>query len=77
MTDKVLASKTMDIKEYAEQSYKGAALNAKLFARIPTRLSVFIETFAMQHGVSASDITRHALEKYCSAAGGYDPQHKL
>ena len=76
MTDKVLASKAMDIKEYAEQSYKGAALNAKLFARIPTRLSVFIETFALQHGVSSSDITRHALERYCSA-NGYDPQHKL
>jgi len=77
MTDKLTTIEEMDIKEYAEQSYKGAALNAKLFARIPTRLSVFIETFAMQHGVSASDITRHALEKYCSAAGGYDPQHKL
>tara|TARA_R100000773_G_C4200415_1_gene103099 strand:- start:647 stop:877 length:231 start_codon:yes stop_codon:yes gene_type:complete len=76
MTDKVLASKAMDIKEYAEQSYKGAALNAKLFARIPTRLSVWIETFAMANGVSSSDITRHALERYCHA-NGYDPQHKL
>ena len=33
MTDKPTTSAEMNIKEYAEQSYKGAALNAKLFAQ--------------------------------------------
>ena len=42
MTDKPTTSAEMNIKEYAEQSYKGAALNAKLFARKPTRLSVTV-----------------------------------
>ena len=76
MTDNSTTSAEMNIKEYAEQSYKGAALNAKQFARIPTRLSVFIETYALANGVSSSDITRHALEKYCSA-NGYDSHHRL
>ena len=76
MTDKPTTSAEMNIKEYAEQSYKGAALNAKLFARIPTRLSVWVETFALANGVTASDITRHALERY-AANQDYDPQHEL
>lgn len=76
MTDRPKQQVKMDIKEYVEQTYKGAALNAKLFARIPTRLSVFIETYALANGVSSSDITRHALEKYCSA-NGYDSHHRL
>ena len=76
MTDKHTTKENMDINEYVEQSYKGAPLNSKLFARIPSRLSVWIETFALTKAVSTSDITRHALERYASA-NGYDPQHKL
>ena len=76
MTDNHTKIEKMDISEYVEQSYKGVPLNAKLFARIPRRLSVWIETFAMTKAVSTSDITRHALEKYASA-NGYDPHHKL
>ena len=76
MTDKLKNSKVMDIKEYTEETYKGAPLNAKLFARIPSRLSVWIETFAIANGVSASDITRHALERY-AANQDYEPHHKV
>ena len=76
MTDKLKNMKVLNIKDYVEESYKGAPLNAKLFARIPARLSVWVETFALANGVSASDITRHALERY-AANEDYDPQHKL
>ena len=76
MTDRPKQKIKMKLAEYAENSYKGEPLTNKLFARIPKRLSVWIETAALVEGVSSSVITRYALEKYASA-NGYDPHHKL
>ena len=76
MTDSPKQKIKMKLAEYAENSYKGEPLTNKLFARIPKRLSVWIETAALCEGVSSSVITRYALEKYASA-NGYDPHHKL
>ena len=76
MTDRPKQKIKMKLAEYAENSYKGEPLTNKLFARIPKRLSVWIETAALCEGVSSSVITRYALEKY-SSANGYDPHHKL
>ena len=76
MTDRPKQKIKMKLAEYAENSYKGEPLTNKLFARIPKRLSVWIETAALCEGVSSSVITRSALEKYASA-NGYDPHHKL
>ena len=76
MTDRPKQTIKMKLAEYAENSYKGEPLTNKLFARIPKRLSVWIETAALCEGVSSSVITRYALEKYASA-NGYDPHHKL
>ena len=76
MTDSPKQKIKMKLAEYAENSYKGEPLTNKLFARIPKRLSVWIETAALVEGVSSSVITRYALEKYASA-NGYDPHHKL
>ena len=76
MTDKPIQKEQMKLIEYAENSYKGEPLTNKLFARIPKRFSVWIETQALIDGVKTSVITRYALEKYASA-NGYDPHHKL
>ena len=76
MTDRPKQKIKMKLAEYAENSYKGEPLTNKLFARIPKRLSVWIETKALVDGVNSSVITRYALEKYASA-NGYDPHHKL
>ena len=76
MTDRPKQKIKMKLAEYAENSYKGEPLTNKLFARIPKRLSVWIEAAALCEGVSSSVITRYALEKYASA-NGYDPHHKL
>ena len=76
MTDRPKKEATMKLAEYAEQAYRGEPLTNKLFARIPKRLSVWIETAALCEGVSSSVITRYALEKYASAKG-YDPHHKV
>ena len=76
MTDRPKQKIKMKLAEYAENSYKGEPLTNKLFARIPKRLSVWIETAALCEGVSSSVITRYAVEKYASA-NGYDPHHKL
>ena len=76
MTDRPKQKIKMKLAEYAENSYKGEPLTNKLFARIPKRLSVWIETAALVEGVRSSVITRYALEKYASA-NGYDPHHKL
>ena len=76
MTDSPKQKIKMKLAEYAENSYKGEPLTHKLFARIPKRLSVWIEPAALCEGVSSSVITRYALEKYASA-NGYDPHHKL
>ena len=76
MTDRPKQKIKMKLAEYAENSYKGEPLTNKLFARIPKRLSVWIETKALIDGVNSSVITRYALEKYASA-NGYDPHHKL
>ena len=76
MTDRPKQKIKMKLAEYAENSYKGEPLTNKLFASIPKRLSVWIETAALCEGVSSSVITRYALEKYASA-NGYDPHHKL
>ena len=76
MTDKPIPKEKMKLIEYAENCYRGEPLPNKLFARIPKRLSVWIETAALVEGVSSSVITRYALEKYASA-NGYDPHHKL
>ena len=76
MTDRPKQKIKMKLAEYAENSYRGEPLTNKLFARIPKRLSVWIETAALCEGVSSSVITRYALEKYASA-NGYDPHHKL
>ena len=66
MTDRPKQKIKMKLAEYAENSYKGEPLTNKLFARIPKRLSVWIETAALCEGVSSSVITRYALEKYFS-----------
>ena len=63
MTDRPKQKIKMKLAEYAENSYKGEPLTNKLFARIPKRLSVWIETKALIDGVSSSVITRYALEK--------------
>ncbi len=76
MTDRPKQKIKMKLAEYAENSYRGEPLTNKLFARIPKRLSVWIETQALIDGVNTSVITRYALEKYASA-NGYDPHHKL
>ena len=76
MTDKPIPNEKMKLIEYAENCYRGEPLTNKLFARIPKRLSVWIETKALIDGVNTSVITRYALEKYASA-NGYDPHHKL
>ena len=76
MTDKPIPNEKMKLIEYAENCYSGEPLTNKLFARIPKRLSVWIETQALIDGVNTSVITRYALEKYASA-NGYDPHHKL
>ena len=73
---KNLKKEKMKLIEYAENCYRGEPLTNKLFARIPKRLSVWIETQALIDGVNTSVITRYALEKYASA-NGYDPHHKL
>ena len=76
MTDRPKKEATMKLAEYAEQAYRGEPLTNKLFARIPRRLSVWIETQGLINGVNSSVITRYALEKYASA-NGYDPHHKM
>jgi len=76
MTDRSTTKAKMKLAEYAEQAYRGEPLTNKLFARIPKRLSVWIETAALVEGVNSSVITRYALEKYASA-NGYDPHHRM
>ena len=66
MTDKPIPNEKMKLIEYAENCYRGEPLTNKLFARIPKRLSVWIETQALIDGVNTSVITRYALEKYFS-----------